>query len=421
MQVAANPASAISGGALHPLQASQERWVLFTLACMQFTEILDFMVLTLIGPQLVKDFAITDAQYALLITAYSFAAGIAGLLSATYIERFDRKRVLLVVYTLFGLATLSSAFAPDYGSFMASRIFAGLCGGALLAMLQTIIGDVVPFERRGRAIGILMASNPAATVIGVPIALLLVSRFGWSAPYFLLCGFAIVLALVAWRLLPSLTGHIALGAPSSAMASVKQVLADPNHRLTYVFSGLLMFTGFTIIPFVTIFATSNLGLSMEQVPLLFLCGGIVALLATPPLYWLTDKKGKVLAFRVMTLAVLLPMFVFTLLPPSPLPLVLIVSTLFFVCMGGRLIPGLAIVNSAADPRVRGTFMSLNICIQSAAIGLASLVAGLVVQRDAQGALQYYWLSASFGALACVLTLMLVGRLHLHGATETTRS
>jgi Arabinose efflux permease len=143
----------------HPtLSPRRELWLLLTIAGIQFTHILDFMIMMPLGPQFTRLFGISDAQFGLLVSAYTLSAGVSGLAAATYVDRFDRKRLLLTLYVLFALATLACGLAPGYGFLMAARIAAGMFGGVLSALSQTIVADVVPFERRGRAMGIVMSS-----------------------------------------------------------------------------------------------------------------------------------------------------------------------------------------------------------------------------------------------------------------------
>jgi predicted MFS family arabinose efflux permease len=165
------------------LTPRRERWMLLTLAGIQFTHILDFMIMMPLGPQLTALFGIGDAQFGLLVSAYTLSAGLSGLMAATYIDRFSRKNLLLTLYVLFGVATLACGLAPDYGGLLLARIAAGLFGGVLSALTQTIVADVIPFERRGRAMSVVMTSFSVSTVAGVPAGLLLAAFFDWHVPF----------------------------------------------------------------------------------------------------------------------------------------------------------------------------------------------------------------------------------------------
>lgn len=395
------------------LSPKRELWLLLTLAGIQFTHILDFMIMMPLGPQFTKIFAITDAQFGVLVSAYTLAAGASGLLAATYLDKFDRKKLLLTLYILFGLATLACGLAPTYYSLMAARILAGIFGGVLSALSQTIIGDVIPFERRGRAMGIVMTSFSVSTVAGVPLGLFLAAHFNWHAPFFGIAALVGLLAMGAYMTLPTLTDHLKASNKPSAWSGIKQVLADTNHLKAFAFSGLLMFAGFTVIPFITIYLQTNVGWKTDQVPYVYLCGGLVTLLTARWIGVLTDRKGKVFMFRLMAVLVIFPMVANTLTQGWPMWAVLLVSTTFFACMSGRMIPGMAIITSAANPQLRGTFMALNSAVQSASMGLAAFIGGLIISRDAQNLVQHYWVAALVGACASLAAIFVVGKLKLH--------
>jgi predicted MFS family arabinose efflux permease len=396
------------------LTPQRERWLMITLAGIQFTHIVDFMVMMPLGPQFTKLFQINDAQFGLLVSAYTFAAGASGLLSSLYVDRFGRKKLLLTMYALFALATLACGLAPGYDSLMAARIAAGAFGGVLSALSQTIVADVVPFERRGRAMALIMSSFSLATVAGVPISLFLAAHYGWHTPFFAIAIVCAVLALVAWRTMPALNAHVQ-SEPASAWSNIRQVLVDRNHQKAFVFSALLMFAGFTVIPYIAIYSTSNGGLTETEIPYIYLCGGAATLLTARWIGRMTDKLGKAQMFRRVAFVTMLPMFLITQSASFGLWGILAVSTSFFICMSGRMTPGMAIVASAGNPKLRGTFMALNSAVQSAAMGMAAYVGGLIISRDANGLVQHYWGNAVVGISATLLSMWLVGRLFLYGA------
>lgn len=402
------------------LTPRRELWLLLTLAGIQFTHILDFMVMMPLGPQFTQLFGISDAQFGLLVSAYTFAAAISGLVATTYIDRFSRKRLLLTLYLLFAVATLACGLAPNYPSLMAARIAAGLTGGVLAALSQTIVGDVIPFERRGRAMGIVMSSFSLSTVAGVPISLFLAGALGWHAPFLAIALVSVLFAVFAALTLPVLDAHLLQANRLSAWGGVKEVLRERNHWWAFGFSVLMMFAGFTIIPFITIYMQTNAGVRPDQVPYIYLFGGVATLVSAQVFGRMTDRHGKKETFRVLAVALLVPMFAVALMPRTALPVVLVATTLFFICMSGRMIPGMAIVTSAANPARRGAFMTLNASVQSAAMGAAAFTGGQIIGRDANGLVQHYWGAALVGAVASLLAVWLVGKLTLHGAAAPAK-
>ena len=397
-----------------PLTEKREFWLLLTLAGVQFTHMVDFMVMMPLGPQLTQLFGISDAQFGVLISSYTFAAGASGLLASLYIDRFGRKKLLLLLYVLFAASTLACGLAPSYDVLILARIAAGAFGGVLAALTQTIVADVIPFERRGRAMGIVMSSFALATVAGVPLGLFLAAHFSWHVPFFMIAAVCAVLAIGAWLTLPPLADHLLL-TRSSPWSAIQQVVSDPNHLRAFAFTALLMFAGFTVIPYITIYTTANGGLTLQQVPYVYLLGGAATLVTSRWIGRLTDSVGKAKMFYIMASFAAPAVLLVTLSAPLGLWGILFATTLMFIGMNGRMVPGMAVVTSAANPKLRGTFMTLNSSVQSAAMGIATVVGGLVVSRNAEGLLQSFWVSAVLGMVATGASLALVGRLKLYGA------
>jgi predicted MFS family arabinose efflux permease len=403
------------------LSPKRERWLLLTLASIQFTSVLDFMIMMPLGPQLTQLFDISAGQFGFLVSAYTFAAGLSGLLAATYIDRFGRKRMMLTLYPLFGLAALACSLAPNFQWLMTARVASGFFGGVLMALSQTIVAEVIPFERRGRAMGVVMTSFSVATVAGVPLGLFLVSHFNWHAPFLAIALMVTLFALVATRSLPSLKGHVdAHSSGESALgmlANLRAVLVDPNHLRAFAMSTSMVFAAFVVIPYFTLYLQANAGFSTEQIPFVYLCGGVCTLISARFIGQWSDRAGKAHAFRRLALLMPLPLLGMTLSAALPTLGVIVVSSLLFVVMSGRMIPGMALIGASADPRRRGSFMTFNSAMQSLAMGVAALVGGQILGRDGEGNLTHYWVAALIGGTASLLSFVLASKLRLHDAEQ----
>ncbi len=408
-----------------PLDPAREKLLLIVLAGIQFAHIVDFMIMMPLGPILMREFGIDAQQFGLLVSAYTFTAGAAGVLAAMIVDRFERKRLLLTIFALFALATLFCGLAPGYVTLLAARSFAGAFGGVLGSMVHTIVGDVIPFERRGRAAGVVMSAFSLSTVAGVPLSLFLANHFGWRSPFFLIAGLALVLLLVGLAHLPALRGHLPSALISEderahPLAAIAATLGEANHLRALAFMALMMLAGFTVIPYITIYATANVGIRQEDIPLMYLAGGCATFFTARWIGRLADRHGKVRVFRIVSLAALAPLFVQTHLPPVPLWLMVACATVFFILVPGRMVPAMAIITSAVEPRLRGTFMSLNGAVQNLFSGLAAWVGGLMITMESGRVVGY----GDVGLLAMgatVLAVFFVDRIHMPGAAPPAQS
>ncbi|MCM2309339.1 MAG: MFS transporter [Sulfuritalea sp.] len=400
------------------LDPARERMLLLTLAGVQFAHILDFMIMMPLGPILMQELGVGTHEFGLLVSSYTFSAAFTGLLAAMFVDRFERKRLLLTMFALFAVATLACGLAPGYWTLLAARGTAGAFGGVLGSMVQTMVGDLIPFERRGRASGTIMSAFSLSTVAGVPLSLYLANHFGWRFPFVFIAALSCGFLLLGWKMLPALRGHLPSATVSETerahpLAAMAAVLRDANHLRALLFMALIMFSGFSVIPYITIYVTANVGIRQEDIPLIYLFGGTATFFTSRLIGRLADVHGKIRVYRWMALCSMLPLLVQTHLGPVPLWLMIVWSTVFFIFVPGRMVPAMAIVTSAVQPRLRGTFLSMNGAVQQLASGAASYLGGAMIAADVSGRIVGYgnvgWLAVG----ATVIAMLFVGQIHLH--------
>lgn len=389
----------------------QERILLLTLASINFTNIMDFMIMMPLGPQLMRIFEITPQQFGLVVSAYTLSAGVSGFFAAFIVDRFDRKRFLQVLYLGFLLGTLGCALAPTYDWLLVARIFTGLFGGVLGALVLSIVGDVIPFERRGQAMGMIMAAFSVASVFGVPFGLFIASHFSWHAPFLFLVICGLPVTYFVWRYVPSLTSHIhekeSRPHPVKILASIA---ADVNQRRAIFLMMVLMFGHFSIIPFLSPYLVSNVGFEEAQLAYVYAVGGALTIFSSPLIGKWSDKVGKLKVFSVFVLLCTIPIYLITNAGPMALWIALTISGFFFVFSGGRFIPAQAMVTATVSPESRGSFMSISSSLQQVCAGAASYIAGLIVVKQPNGVLENYEYVGYISIGATLLCLFLAQRL-----------
>lgn len=356
-----------------------ERILLFILAAIMFTHIMDFMIMMPLGPQLMRIFDISPQQFALLVSSYTITAGITGFISAFAIDRFDRKNSLLLVYIGFTLGTIACAFAPTYSILLITRSLAGAFGGVLGALILSMVSDAVPLERRAKSIGIVMASFSIASVFGVPFGLFLASHFTWHAPFLFLGIFSAVIAILVLLFIPSMRAHIAEnGNHKNPWEVLVAIFGNKNARLGLTFSVVLMLGHFTIVPFISPYMVGNVGFSEGQLMYIYLVGGACTIFFSPWVGKMADKHGRLKIFTIFGSLVLIPIITITNMPPWPLWAALVTAAVFFVFANGRMVPSTTMETAIIAPENRGSYMSIRSSVQQLASGLASFVAGVII-------------------------------------------
>lgn len=388
-----------------PRQERREWLVLLALSGVQFSQIVDFMVLMPLGTQLMRQFSITPTQLGFFVSIYTVTAGLSGFFSAFVVDRFDRKTVLLATFGCFAATMLACALAQSYAGLLAARAVAGAFGGVIAANIYTIVGDVVPEGRRGRAFGAVMSAFSLASIAGVPISLYLALHFTWRAPYLFLAGLCIAILLTSWFAIPPVRAHIGTGREDGVFAQLRAVFGRPNHLRIFSFSALLIFSGFLLFPFIAPYLVANVGVSEGELPAVYLIAGLASLAAARWVGGLSDRVGRRRVFAATAVSMAFSALLMTSLPRSPLAVAVIVSMLMFSTSSARMVPAMALVTSGAEPRLRGSVMSFNSSIQQLAAGLASFVASVIIGRSAEGALTNYWalgIVSAAGTVACIV-------------------
>jgi predicted MFS family arabinose efflux permease len=381
----------------------QELVLLFTLAAIQFTHILDFMIMMPLAPIFKEVFKIDSHQHSILVASYNISAGISAFLAAFFIDKFDRKKALLFVYSGFILGTLACALSINYHFFLMARVLTGFFGGIASAVIASIIGDAIPNERRATAMGILMSAFSIASVIGVPLGLYIANSIDWHAPFFLVVGLSAALWVLASFNIPSMAGHIVhSGKKPNPLHVLTNISSDPNQLRALGLMVCLMLGHFSIIPFISDYLVNNVGVTKNQLPLMYLVGGVVTIFSSPLVGRMADKYSRFKVLAVFSCIAIIPILAISNMPPLPLVYVLMITALFFICSGGRMIPANAMVTATVLPQHRGGFMSINSSLIQLSSGLASYIAGSIVLNDAKGALINYnyvgYMAAGFSLL-----------------------
>jgi predicted MFS family arabinose efflux permease len=382
---------------------AQERQILYVLLLMSFTNVVDFMIMMPLAPQLTREFHITTAQFGMLVSAYAFAAATSSLLMASIADRFDRKRVLLSVYAGLIIGTLGCALSQTFGALLIARTVAGAFGGVQGAMALAIVGDMVPDERRGRAMALVMLSFSFAAVVGVPLSIYVAAHGGWHVPFFALAAICSVLFFVAQRVVPSMTGHMRPGAKNAGLLQgYIELLRVPNHWWAFAMSAFVIMSGMMVIPYIAPTRVANEGLSEAQLAYFYLVGGIVTIFTRPAFGRMTDKYSRPAVFYWVVVLSIVPIVLVTHRLGLGLMSQIAVSALFFVFVSGRFIPLTAMNAAASAPNLRGRMMSFNSAVQNLFTGLAALVGGAMLSTDASGTVIGY---EAVGYLSCLLAML----------------
>ena len=382
-----------------------ENLLLFILAAINFTHIMDFVIMAPLNPILSKALSVNPQQFSFLQASYAISAGIAGIIGSFFVDKHDRRATLLFLYVGFTISNLACALAPDYYTLMTARVIAGSFGGVMGSVILSIVGDVIPQERRGKATGIVMAAFSAASVIGIPIGIRLATSFDWHAPFYFLTILSVIVLIFTWIKMPSIRGHMHNVNSNSTLQKIKALFLNSNARWSFLFMSLLMISGLTVVPFLSDYIVKNAKLDVKDLDLVYFFGGLATAISGPVTGKLADKFGKPRVFMIAGIISIIPIYIMTHLPSSNYFLILSMSSLFFIFFGARFVPAMSMMTSSVEIRQRGSFMSINSSIQQFSSSIAILIAGSIVVNNQNGELENFGtcgIIAIVATIACIL-------------------
>lgn len=396
--------------------------VIVLLALLQFTIVLDFMVLAPLGDFLMKSLSMTPKGFGLVVSSYAFSAGLSGILAAGFADKFDRKKLLLFFYTGFIVGTLFCALSTTYEMLLAARIVTGLFGGVIGAISMTIVTDIFEVHQRGRVMGFVQMAFAASQVLGIPIGLYLANIWGWHSAFLMIVIMAVFIAMVILFKVKPITRHLALQSDKSPFLHLWHAVSNRSYQTGFIATAFMSVGGFMLMPFGSAYLINNINISQDKLPLVFMFTGIASIVIMPMVGKLSDRFDKFIVFTGGSILAVIMIIVYTNLTPVPLWQVIVVNMILFMGVMSRMIPATTLTMSVPDIKDRGAFMSVNASLQQMAGGIAALCAGLIVTQETKSSpLRHYDTLGIVVSVLIIFCIFLVYRVSILVKKKDKRS
>jgi predicted MFS family arabinose efflux permease len=393
----------------------KELIILLTLAFVQFSNILDGMILMPLAPTIKNVFLIDTQHFGWLVSSFGIAAGCSAFFSTFWADKFDRKIILIVLYIGFIIGTYFCAIAPTYTMFLIARIFTGVFGGVCGSVILAIVGDIIPNERRASAMGMVMMGFALAAVAGIPLGLILSNKFGWQMPFYVICGLGFIILLCIIIFIPNVNAHLKSENKTSYKHFYSTLFSNKSMQIALAVPVVMMVAHMGIIPYISDFTVNNLHFNKEtDVPLMYLIGGLLSVVNSPLVGKISDKYGRYKVFAVLSTLAIIPVFLITNSTSTSVVLFLFCSSMFFIFSGGRMIPVQAMITSAVLPQFRGSFMALNSALQQFSLGIVTFIGGTIITNNVNGELEHYNIVGYIAITATIISIFLAKKIKLVG-------
>ena len=354
-----------------------------------FTIVVDYMTMPTLSAILLPELQITTKQFGLVVSAYAFSAGISALLATGFADSFDRKKLLLVYYAGFLLGIVLCATSNSLMALIVARVVTGTFGGVVAAICFAIVADLFQSDQRGRAMGYIQIAFAASLVAGLPLALYLATNFHWHLTYWIFFIFGLLILFILFFKVNPINAHLNIPEKDKLLQHSVSIVRNRDYWLVFLNNIFLVLGDAIFMTFGSAYSTNNLGVSLEDLPLLYGIGGLATIIFSPVIGQLSDRYGKLKMFIVGTVLTITLVAVYSNLGSAPFWLVVLLHTLLFLGINARMIASTALATIVPDQTDRGAFMALDSSFQQVAGGIAATAAGWIVYQASDGMIHGY--------------------------------
>ncbi len=380
------------------------------LAAIQFVNVVDFVIMMPLGPTLIDELSITPVQFGTLISAYSFSGAGTGFLFGLIADKYDRKNLLILAIVGFMLTTLACGLSNSFGTLLTARIFTGVFGGILTSLIFTIVSDLIPFERRGKAMGIIMSSFSIASVLGVPLGLAISDATNWQNSFHFIVLISIPMLILSIIIFPS----IYVDKPEveiSILKSLKNLLSRSKNLISFILIFLVSGSMFLLIPYLSTYAVKNMQISTTDLKYAYMVGGFFTIITARIIGKLTDKLGALNIYAGLVLLSSIPILIFTHSGPLTLVSFLVLQSFFMTLVSGRMIPCMTLVSEVPEVHERGLFMSTLNSIRALGRGIMTFLAGFLIVETSDGNLSGFDTAGILSIAIALITIYLANKVY----------
>ena len=363
-----------------PKFSSYQKFLVGLLAFLQFSIILDFMIISPLGAIIMPDLDISPQRFGEIVSAYAFSAGTSSLLAAGFADRFDRKKFLLFFYCGFVIGTALCALASSYSQLLVARVVTGIFGGVIGSVVLAIVTDLFPLQMRGRVMGVVQTAFSASQVLGIPAGIYIANLWNWHVTFLTIVLVAVPVGATIVVFMKPVAGHLALKQEASPWRHLTGTLFVSRYVLAFATTALLVTGGYMLMPFGSVFSVNNLGISLADLPMVYFVSGIFTIFTGPLVGRASDAFGKYRTFIFGCALTIVMVLIYTHLGRVSLFAVILVTVLMFVGIFARMIPSQALMSAIPEITKRGSFNAIGASVQQFSGGIASVLAGSSSRR-----------------------------------------
>jgi predicted MFS family arabinose efflux permease len=395
-----------------PAFTTHQKIIIAILALLQFTVILDFMVISPLGDILMKTMNMTTANFGFAVSAYAFSAGISGLMAAGFADKFDRKKLLIFFYTGFIIGTVFCALSTSYTMLLMARIVTGLFGGVIGSVSLAIVTDLFVIHQRGRVMGFIQMAFATSQILGIPVGLYFANNWGWHSAFIMIAVLGVLILIGIITQMEPIIKHLEVQSDKSPFLHLWHTLSNKRYQVGFASIAFLSVGGFMLQPFGSAFLVNNIHISQLELPMVFFFTGLSVLFIMPLVGKLSDKISKFKLFAAGSILSIIMILIYTNLNPIPLWEIVVINMILFMGIMSRMIPATTLNTAIPGLEDRGAYMSISSSLQQIAGGIAAVCAGFIVhQKTKTSPIENYDILGYVIAVITLCTVFLIWRVN----------
>ncbi|AEV31301.1 arabinose efflux permease family protein [Owenweeksia hongkongensis DSM 17368] len=391
--------------------------LLICIAGLLFTMVLDFMLLPAISAMVMPALDLSTSQFGYVVSAYSISAGTSALIFSTFADRFERKKLLMFIYTGFLIGILGSALAQGFWMLIAARVFTGIFGGVVAAICYAMVSEIFSLQQRGRAMGSLHVAFALCQVLGLPAAVFIASHYQWQMAYFIILSVGLLFYILSLFIMKPITGH--LKEQSNVSSKLKGIVSTPSYWFVFANNVTLVIADVLFMTFASVFYVKNQLISEDDLAVVFGASGIATILLSPLIGKLADKTSHFKVFAIGTGIAAIMVVTISQLNEAGIIWVVVCNTLLFSGMAARMICSGALGLEIPKSTDRGSFMTFDSALQLICAGVAATAAGWIVFQDEDGKMLNYPVLSIIVVLLMGITLFFTLKISRNATSSAT--
>ncbi|MCC2624433.1 MAG: hypothetical protein K0R14_306 [Burkholderiales bacterium] len=361
-------------------------------AAVQFINALEFMIIAPVAPYLLKPFNFHLNQIGILTGSYTLCAIFSGLWGFLYLDKFDKKNLLVILLFCLGVTNLLSIFCSNLYMILAVRMLAGIFGGLAGSLGAALLIISISEIDRGKAFSIATLAFPLVSIFGIPGGIWITQHFGYKVLFISISTIIFICLLIGYFLIPA--------SKSTFDKTIHRHLAlDSKSILATSLLGIAQFPIYLIIPSLAIILKYNMHVADHNIPFIFMAGGLSSLFITKIFSQLIDRFGEVKPINYSTTIFILTLIFGTIFMCMP-PIVFMSVMMGSVYM--RLVAASLITSTYPKKHQRGGFSALQSAINNIGSTIAGFLSSSILIVKYNGTLGHVWILVLLATCSALL-------------------